>query len=409
KDRKTLWQDISKGKPGILKLWKDGKWNPVVPDVESVKKETLEQVNKNIESTKEELNKKVEEAQKETSGQFKEVTENLQEVSLTIKNVQNSQGEMNKTVSEMKQTNESFTKSIELLTKNDGEITNKLNTVEDTVEGTKQIISDVKQTTNNLKKTTTEMEERAGKINEKLTSLETKANTLTNKTTEIEKSVNGIKETVTKVENNQGGFDKRVTAVEKTAEGISQNVTKIQETQTAQGKQIFEAQSTIKQHSDALNLAVKMKDVEDYVGGIGNQTVLRNVLWKNDTKYWQLTSNAVRDTQVTYKGCNSLSVITTGNASNLYRGASHDYINAGPGWNYVFSAYFYTDNKASIDAGAAIELQCYDVNNKMIKNYLQEITISQGTWIRTHVAGLLVEGTKKVKVLFWARKNGRLW
>ena len=35
-----------------------------------------------------------------------------------------------------------------------------------------------------------------------------------------------------------------------------------------------------------------MKDVEDYVGGIGNQTVLRNALWKNDTKYWQLTSNA---------------------------------------------------------------------------------------------------------------------
>ncbi|MEB9620149.1 hypothetical protein P4K46_31075, partial [Bacillus cereus] len=152
-----------------------------------------------------------------------------------------------------------------------------------------------------------------------------------------------------------------------------------------------------------------IKDVEDYVGGIGNQTVLRNVLWKNDTKYWQLTSNAARDTQVTYKGCNSLSVITAGNASNLYKGASHDYINAGPGWNYVFSAYFYTDNKASIDAGAAIELQCYDVNNKMIKSYLQEITILQGTWIRTHVAGLLIEGTKKVKVLFWVRKNGRLW
>lgn len=562
KDRKTLWQDISKGKPGILKLWKDGKWDPVVPDVESVKKETLEQVNKNIESTKEELNKKVEEAQKETSGQFKEVTENLQEVSLTIKNVQNSQGEMNKTVSEMKQTNESFTKSIELLTKKDGEITNKLNTVEDTVEGTKQIISDVQQTTNSLSKTTTEIKDEAGKISIKLEQVEARTvggenwliNTgpnerpqtigmiggaVLNKVTsfvqpgeyvaiecqdhtdafyqfhldntkigdyekgkditisldlqndvpidfilfqyingswsesvqkpvpakdwrreswmfkidvratgwgfrirfarnesskgkrfrfkkaklekgsvptdfskstyELEQSVDGIKETVTKVDNNQSGFDKRVTAVEKTAEGISQNITKLQETQTTQGKQITEAQSTIKQHSDALNLAVKMKDVEDYVGGIGNQTVLRNVLWKNDTKYWQLTSNAARDTQVTYKGCNSLSVITTGNASSVYKGASHDYINAGPGWNYVFSAYFYTDNKASIDAGAAIELQCYDVNNKMIKNYLQEITIAQGTWIRTHVAGLLVEGTKKVKVLFWVRKNGRLW
>ncbi|PGC57957.1 hypothetical protein COM24_05460, partial [Bacillus toyonensis] len=554
KDRKTLWQDISKGKPGILKLWKDGKWDPVVPDVESVKKETLVQVNKDIEATKEELNKKVEEAQKETSGQFKEVTENLQEVSLTIKNVQNSQGEMNKTVSEMKQTNEGFTKSIASLTKKDGEITEKLNTVVETSEGTKKIISEVQQTTNDLKKTTTEITEKAGKISEKLESVEKKVDNtkiggrnvvlgtsipasvvgnntanqtvniynfvggdassilnkeicvsfdwkiegtttpsgtlymqgsnpypliaskitfspqnlsgkylgvitisgstfksvnmrldnftngakvtvsnfqieignkatewtpapedqvtndeFTKRTTEIEKSVDGFKETVTKVENNQSGFDKRFTAAEKNAEGISQNVSKLQEIQTTQGKQLSESQATIKQHSNALEMAVKMKDVEDYVGGIGNQTVLRNVLWKNDTKYWQLTSNAARDTQVTYKGCNSLSVITTGNASSVYKGASHDYINAGPGWNYVFSAYFYTDNKASIDAGAAIELQCYDVNNKMIENYLQEITIAQGTWIRTHVAGLLVEGTKKVKVLFWARKNGRLW
>ncbi|PEA06762.1 phage tail spike protein [Bacillus cereus] len=231
----------------------------------------------------------------------------------------------------------------------------------------------------------------------------------TKRTTEIEKSVDGIKENITKVEQNQTGFDKRVTTVEKNADSILQSVGKVQEIQTQQGKTLSEATSKIEQHSKALELQLKMKDVEDYVGGIGNQTVLRNVLWKNDTKYWQLTSNAARDTQVTYKGCNSLSVITAGNASNLYKGASHDYINAGPGWNYVFSAYFYTDNKASIDAGAAIELQCYDVNNKMIKSYLQEITILQGTWIRTHVSGLLIEGTKKVKVLFWVRKNGRLW
>lgn len=219
-------------------------------------------------------------------------------------------------------------------------------------------------------------------------------------TYELEQSVNGIKESIKTVEKTQTSFDERVNTVEKNAEGTTASVKKLQETQTAQGKTISEATSKIEQHSKALELQLKMKDVEDYVGGIGNQTVLRNVLWKNDTKYWQLTSNAARDTQVTYKGCNSLSVITTGNASNLYKGASHDYINAGPGWNYVFSAYFYTDNKASIDAGAAIELQCYDVNNKMIKSYLQEITISQGTWIRTHVAGLLIEGTKKLKCCF---------
>lgn len=76
KDRKTLWLDISNGKPGILKLWKDGIWDPVVPDVESVKKETLEQVNKDIESTKTELNQKVktvESKAQEIAGQIVDV------------------------------------------------------------------------------------------------------------------------------------------------------------------------------------------------------------------------------------------------------------------------------------------------------------------------------------------------
>ncbi|WP_142318502.1 phage tail spike protein, partial [Bacillus cereus] len=538
---KTIWRDISTGKPGFLKVWNGKDWELLIPDVESVKEETLKQVNKDIQLTKEELNKKVEEAQSETNGQFKEVKNSLQGVSQTIKNVQNSQGEINKTVSEMKQTNEGFTKSIESLTKKDGEIAEKLNKVVETAEVTKKTISEVQQTTNNLKKTTTEITEKAGQVSEKLESVEKKVNNdkaggrnllldsnvkyektdylinpysltenfvageeytfvikgsvpqgqqfgiwqnggsnnvgyatsayangityvtfkavattsgnerrlnlynypnnatkaivewvalyqgnkpqdwtpapenqvtndeFTKKTTEIEKSVNGIKESIKTVEKTQVDFSERVTTVEKTADGIKEKVTSLQEIQTKQGTQLQEAKAGWETTAKALEGKVEIKDVEDYVGGIGNQTVLRNVLWKNDTKYWVLQSGATRDTQVTYKGCNSLSVITAGNASNLYKGASHEYINAGPGWNYVFSAYFYTDNKASIDAGAAIELQCYDVNNKMIKSYLQEITISQGTWIRTHVAGLLIEGTKKVKVLFWVRKNGRLW
>ncbi len=29
---KTLWRDISGGKPGILKIWTGTTWEPVVPD-----------------------------------------------------------------------------------------------------------------------------------------------------------------------------------------------------------------------------------------------------------------------------------------------------------------------------------------------------------------------------------------
>ncbi|PGV20220.1 hypothetical protein COD79_30415 [Bacillus cereus] len=561
---KTLWRDISNGKPGILKVWNGKDWELLIPDVESVRKDTLEQVNKDIQSTKEELDKKVEEAQKETNGQFKEVTENLQEVSLTIKNVQNSQGEIDKTVSEMKQTNEGFTKSIDSLTKKNGEITEKLNTVVETSEGTIKKISEVQQTTNDLKKTTTEIEEKAGEISGKLTSVEKKVDNteigirnllletaikshsvktgenkphtyfgvakdaitlmqgkniamsflftgkvtewgttdkwvgfevkitfidntfaypscrietrltlgkqykqerftasavvmdkpikeilvyalgrdftgdvliekpklevgtvptawtpaledqvtneeFTKKTTEIEKSVNGIKESIKTVEKTQVDFSQRVTTVEKTADGIKEKVTSLQEIQTKQGTQLQEAKAGWETTAKALEGKVEIKDVEEYVGGIGNQTVLRNVLWKNDTKYWILQSGTTRDTTVLYKGCNTLRTISTGNTADVYRGASHEVINAGPGWNYVFSAYFYTDNKSSIDNRAKMELKCLDANGNVLKQYGQEITLTQGMWVRHHVFGLLVEGTKKVQVQYWLRRNGRLW
>ncbi|MGK9485104.1 phage tail spike protein [Bacillus tropicus] len=174
KPYKTLWRDISNGKPGILKIWTGTAWESVVPDVESVKKETLDQVNKDIETTKTELNQKVQEAQNQATGQFNEVLEGLEGVSRTISNIENKQGEIDKKVTKFEQDSNGFKTSIESLTKKDTEISNKLNTVESTVEGTKKTISDVQQTTYDLKKTTTEIEEKAGKITEKLTSLETR-------------------------------------------------------------------------------------------------------------------------------------------------------------------------------------------------------------------------------------------
>ncbi|HDR4881345.1 TPA: phage tail protein [Bacillus cereus] len=176
KPYKTLWRDISNGKPGILKIWTGTAWESVVPDVESVKKETLEQVNKDIESTKTELNQKVQEAQNQATGQFNKVQEGLQGVSRTISNIENKQGEIDKKVTQFEQDSNGFKTSIESLTKKDTDISNKLNTVESTVEGTKKTISEVEQSTNDLKKTTTEVKEQAGKISEKLTIVETKVN-----------------------------------------------------------------------------------------------------------------------------------------------------------------------------------------------------------------------------------------
>ncbi|MGX5527027.1 phage tail spike protein [Bacillus toyonensis] len=410
KDRKTLWQDISKGKPGILKLWKDGKWDPVVPDMESVKKETLEQVSKDIETTKNELNQKVQETQKQATGQFNEVKESLQGVSRTISDVQNKQGEIDKKVTKFEQDSNGSKLSIESLTKKDTDISNKLNTVEQTVEGTKKTISDVQQTANDLKKTTTEIKEQAGKISEKLTSVEKQANTLTNKTTEIEKSMDGIKETVTKVENNQGGFDKRVTAVEKTAEGISQNVTKIQETQTVQGKQITEAQSTIKQHSNALDLTVKMKDVENYVGGIGSINEIRNAGLELGNKYWSINQGTVIQPNSKYKGYATFWSDYSGKTSDHWSGTASEFISVTNGEDLISSGWFATDNIASLDQKAWMEIEFWNAT-KGTRMRTQRVEIQwakQGDWARMMMVSKVAANEEWVRWRYYVQKNGRI-
>lgn len=170
---KTLWRDISGGKPGILKIWTGTTWEPVVPDTGPLQ-QSIKDVQKDIETTKTELNQKVQDAQNQATGQFNEVKESLQSVSRTISDVQNEQGNINKKVTQIEQTSDGFKTSIESLTKKDTEISNKLNTVESTVEGTKQTIADIQIDTESLKKTTSEIKTEAGKITEKITSLETR-------------------------------------------------------------------------------------------------------------------------------------------------------------------------------------------------------------------------------------------
>ncbi|MCU5523680.1 hypothetical protein OCA41_25905, partial [Bacillus cereus] len=147
---KTIWRDISNGKPGILKVWNGKDWELLIPDVESVKKDTLEQVNKDIQLTKEELNKKVEEAQEEATGQFNTVTESLSKVTRTISDVQRDQGEIDKKVTQVEQDSEGFKTSIETLTKNSTDTTSKINTLVNDVDGNKRVISEVKESVANF-------------------------------------------------------------------------------------------------------------------------------------------------------------------------------------------------------------------------------------------------------------------
>ncbi|EJQ19476.1 phage minor structural protein [Bacillus cereus BAG3X2-2] len=186
---KTIWRDISNGKPGILKVWNGKGWELLIPDVESVKKDTLEQVNKDIESTKTELNEKVQGVEKKAqdiAGQIVDVQKQVngkvdqtwidsqlkdkvdktgvytkdeikdgfigKQIYETDKNgnIKKFQ-DMNTSISQTNEALKQKAEKSELTKANDGltKLQNKTNEIETTANGTKQKLSELETTVNN--------------------------------------------------------------------------------------------------------------------------------------------------------------------------------------------------------------------------------------------------------------------
>lgn len=228
-------------------------------------------------------------------------------------------------------------------------------------------------------------------------------------TYELEQSVNGIRETITKVENNQSGFDKRVTAVEKNAEGITQNVSKIQEMQTEQSKKISEAQSIIKQHSDQIDLTIKKKDMEDYVGGLGSINEVRNA-GLNTTKFWNLSAGTVLQPNSIYKGYPTFWSDYSGKTSDHWSGAISDFISVTTGESLVSTGWFATDNIASLDQKAWMEIEFYNgtKSTRMRTQRVEIKWIKQGDWVKMTMLSTVAANEEWVRWRYYVQRNGRL-
>ncbi|MCU4978290.1 tail fiber domain-containing protein [Bacillus cereus] len=189
KPYKTLWRDISNGKPGILKIWTGTAWEAVVPDIESVKKETIEQVNKDIESAKTELNQKVQSVEgkaQEIAGQIVDVQKQVNDkvdqtwINTQLKDKADKSGvftkdeinngfigkqiyetdkngnikkfqDMNTSISQTNEALKQKAENSELTKTNDGltKLQNKTNEIETTANGTRQKLSELETTVNN--------------------------------------------------------------------------------------------------------------------------------------------------------------------------------------------------------------------------------------------------------------------
>ncbi|SFC03089.1 Prophage endopeptidase tail [Bacillus sp. 491mf] len=309
-----------------------------------------------VEEAKAELNEKVEAVQKEANGKYNEVKETVDLVNRTMTDVQNEQGNVSKRMTTVEQTTEGFNRSIESLNKSNETITNKINTVEETADG--------------------------------------------------------IKENITKVESDQETFNQRITTVEKSAEGISQNVSEIKEVQTSQRKAIEQANSTIEQHSNALNLAVKIKDVENYVSGVGNANLIRNSRFTQGTKYWGIAAKfpAVVDQDTTYLGDFSMKLTVFGQTSPVYNSFTSNRIPIQAGEEVVVSAYFMTKN---IDEHYNKKLRMVAVfwksDGTQFSAGTHDFTISNDTWTRQEFTKVAPPEAASVGLRAYVLQNGTFW
>lgn len=237
----------------------------------------------------------------------------------------------------------------------------------------------------------------------------------TKKTTEIEKSVDGIKESIKTVEKTQTSFNERVNTVEKNAEGTTASVKKLQETQTEQSKTLSEATTTIGQHSEALKLTMKKKDVEDYVGGLGTVNELRDADFKLGQKYWFWNSGngaiGSVDTNLKYKGMKTFSITATGQTQDRWWGLTSQFIECQVNEEFVASGYFNTDGKTPIDSGGAfIEIEWWTADKKTrIKTARTNIKVVNHTWIRAVCTDKAPANAAFVRWRYYVTRNGRLW
>ncbi|MEH7458525.1 phage tail spike protein [Bacillus sp. JJ1127] len=205
-------------------------------------------------------------------------------------------------------------------------------------------------------------------------------------------------------------LDERTAKFETSMNGLNSTVEQLSITTKEQQKQILDAHSKIEQTSQSIEGKVDIKQVEDYVGGIGNINKLRNTEFRKNTNFWLVnqTYNIVRDVNTKYRGSISLKTIAQGNTSNVFVGAEQT-VDITAGATVVASAYFKTDNPSGMDQGGTFEIKFYTANGTFISKISEEIKLLKDQWTRVVVSGIAPAGTAKVMFRYNIIRNGTLW
>ncbi|MDF9474563.1 phage tail spike protein [Bacillus cereus] len=249
----------------------------------------------------------------------------------------------------------------------------------------------------------------------------------TKKTTEIEKSVDGVKTTVSTVQKDQGTMQTTLNQVKQTTDSNAQTITTLSQTQGKQGEIIQQNTSDITQLNNQIKSKVSETQMQNYVGGLGSTNMLLNTAFekrdidKNSGAItsrtpsfdkWIVPAGVTVDVARHHDGYNSAKIEKTGQTDPVYAGINQIIPVPSRSGVYVYSAWFYTDNKSLFEGqGGVIKMQLWNGNTALdhVQTELEPLLVN-GSWVFVSVKlGMPNKDVTHIRAEIWVRKNGRMW
>ncbi|WP_078213976.1 phage tail spike protein [Bacillus mycoides] len=207
-------------------------------------------------------------------------------------------------------------------------------------------------------------------------------------------------------------LDERTAEVQKSVKGLTSTVDQLTITTTDQGKQILDANTKIEQTSQKIEAKVDIKQVEDYIGGIGPINDIRNTRFTQGTKYWGLGAKfpAVVDKDTTFLGDSSMKLTVTGETAPAYNSFTSNRVPVTPGEDVVVSAYFMTKN---IDEHYNKKIRMVAVfwksDGTQFSAGTYDFTIKNDTWTRQEFTKVAPPEAVLVGLRAYVLQNGTFW
>ncbi|PAW40709.1 hypothetical protein CKQ70_13750 [Bacillus toyonensis] len=195
RDGKSLWLDTSNGKPGILKIYRGGKWEDVTEDFSGLEKKIRDQVQKDVKDTTDQLNKNVQNMEKKAGELEKEFG--------TLKGSQES---LDRITKELVENDKGTQESIRQIKGDASKIEENIVLIGKTLDGFTQEVTQLKKTDSELKETTVKQQQSINGISNSISEVNKSLSGQSQKLNTLESTVDGNKKLIQSVENKVNDF-----------------------------------------------------------------------------------------------------------------------------------------------------------------------------------------------------------